>query len=318
MPGRTGPWEKGFDRNGDGADRSRAEVADNDANLIGSRQHVDLPLKDHPGFAKKFVLFLLEVYAKVPFVAHEDVAARVALDKCHVQCPLLTIAGFLQQKLHGVEANLQLEVACGKRSESLAADHHAETGGFDGARSRKPQCLFHGDFGIRADRESVIASAITEMRAFGAHLDLELAELAVPLTMVGIEAEAASVTAIVKGVAHGLADIVGAVKRFAAGIVGEEAGRIASVLSFEKGGGVRRRRSSTLVGTDAATDFDAVSIDCVNGHVDAIQSADGAIDNLRLRARFAVNARQLIRGVASARLRLALARLGAWIAARSG
>jgi len=71
--------------------------------------------------------------------------------------------------------------------------------------------LSHGDFGIRADRESVIASAITEMRAFGAHLDLELAELAVPLTMVGIKAEAASVTAIVKGVEHGLADIVGAV-----------------------------------------------------------------------------------------------------------
>src|SRR5260221_6900044 len=161
MPGRTGPWEKDFDRNGDGADRSRAEVADNDANLIGSGQHVDLPLKDHPGFAKKFVLFLLEVYAKVLFVAHEDVAARVALDKCHVQCPLLTIAGFLQQKLHGVEANLQLEVACRKRIESLAADHHAQTGGFDWGRKPKPPSLFHGDFRNKALPENVKSSALT-------------------------------------------------------------------------------------------------------------------------------------------------------------
>src|SRR5580693_3167607 len=106
MEGVVVPRKESFHRNVDRADRPGAGIADDDANLFGIRQNRYIALQGHSCLGEKLVLLLLEIDAKVLLVAYEDVASGVALDKCHVQRPLLTIAGFLEQELDGVKGNL--------------------------------------------------------------------------------------------------------------------------------------------------------------------------------------------------------------------
>jgi len=120
-------------------------VADNDANLIGSGQHVDLPLKGPSRLCKEnSYCFCSKFMPRCCLSPTRMLPPASALDKCHVQCPPADDCRIPSAKnCTGVEANLQLEVACGKRIESLAADHHAETGGFRwGSKPQSPNASF--------------------------------------------------------------------------------------------------------------------------------------------------------------------------------
>src|SRR5216684_2164145 len=124
-----GGGEKAFHRNGDGADEAGAQVAHDDANLLGVRQRGDMALQNHSGFAEKFVLLLLEIDFEMLFIACEDIAGNSALNEGHIEGAVLAAARFLEEKLPWVEGDLQLQIASRRRGDNFAVDDHAEAGG---------------------------------------------------------------------------------------------------------------------------------------------------------------------------------------------